>query len=222
MKPLLNIFSKSKKSTPKKQELQTITIDHREKNSLVPSELSKLNFQIQYKQLPVADYLIGKTAIERKTISDLKSSIINKRLISQLIELKQYPQYLLIIEGAQSDLYNSLTLHENAVRGLLLSITLDYQVPILFSKSPKETALLISTLAKKSKKPISLRPSKTFKSKIDQQKFILEGFPNIGPTSSEKLLKEFKSLSNIFSASESDLQKTIGKAKAQKLKSLLD
>ncbi len=208
--PFLNIFSKNK-SKAKTLKQKTIIIDNREKSSLVPSELIKLNLQIQFKQLPVADYLIGKTAIERKTISDLKSSIINKRLISQLIELKQYPQHLLIIEGAQEELYNSISLHENAVRGLLLSITTEFQVPILFSKNEKETALFISILSKKSKKPISLRVSKTFKSKKEIQQYILEGFPNIGPKTSQALIEQFKSLSNVFNADEKNLEEILGK-----------
>jgi len=220
MKPLLNIFSKSKKTKPE-TPLPKIIIDNRERNSLVPSELISLGFQTEYKQLPVADYLIGNTAIERKTISDLKSSIISKRLISQLIELKQYPQNLLIIEGSQSELYNSITLHENAVRGLLLSISLDYKVPIVFSKNEKETALLISVLAKRTKKEISLRSSKLFKSKKEQQQFILEGFPNIGPKTAQSLLKQFKSLEKIFSAPLEDLSSILG-SRASQFKSLLD
>ncbi len=221
--PFLNIFSKAeRKSTPEKpKKLPIIIIDNREKSSLVPSELKALGFFLQFKQLQVADYLIGNTAIERKTVPDLKSSIINKRLIQQLIELKQYPAHLLIIEGTQSELYNSITLHENAVRGLLLSIAAEFKVPILFSKNEKETALFISILAKKSQKPFSLRPSKTFKSKKEQQQFILEGFPNIGPKTAKTLLKEFSSLSNIFKASLENLEKIIGK-KAKDFKELLD
>ena len=219
--PFLNIFNKSKKKQNKKQELPTITIDHREKSSLVPSELLSLNFPIQYKQLPVADYLIGSTAIERKTISDLKGSIINKRLIQQLLELKQYPDHLLIIEGNQKDLYNSVSLHENAARGLLLSISLDYKVPILFSKNEKETAKLISVLAKRSPKPLSLRASKLLQSKKEQSLFILEGFPNIGPTKAKALLKHFKSLSNIFQATVEQLNPILCK-RAKEFKSLLD
>ena len=210
--PFLNIFSKAeRKSNHQEKKLPTIIIDNREKSSLVPSELKALGFFLQFKQLPVADYLIGKTAIERKTISDLKSSIINKRLISQLIELKQYPNPLLIIEGNQEELYNNITLHENAVRGLLLSITAEFQVPIIFSKNEKETALFISILAKKSPKTISLRPSKNIKSLFEQKQFILEGFPNIGPKTAKTLLKEFSSLANIFQATEEQLEKIIGK-----------
>ena len=218
MKPLLNIFSKKKEKSNKK--LPTIIIDNREKSSLVPSELKALGFSLQFKQLPIADYLIGNTAIERKTISDLKSSIINKRLISQLIELKQYPSHLLIIEGNQEELYNNITLHENAVRGLLLSITTEFKVPILFSKNEKETALFISILSKKSPKTISLRPSKNIKSRLEQKQFILEGFPNIGPKTAKTLLKEFGSLSNIFQTTEEELEKIIGK-KAKKFIELI-
>jgi ERCC4-type nuclease len=41
--------------------------------------------------------------------------------------------------------------------------------------------------------------------------FILESFQNIGPKNSEKLLKKFKSLRNIFSASQEQLEEEIGK-----------
>jgi len=41
--------------------------------------------------------------------------------------------------------------------------------------------------------------------------FILEGFPNIGPKTSKKLLNEFKTLENLFNASIEDIKKLIGK-----------
>ena len=84
-----NIFSKKSEKAPE------IIIDIHEKNSLVPSELSKLNIKYKFEPLKVADYIIGETAIERKTIADLKSSIINKRIFSQLEEIKQCPKPLL-------------------------------------------------------------------------------------------------------------------------------
>ena len=65
-----------------------IDIDNREKSSLIPSLLIKNQFPIEFKNLPVADYLINNTAIERKTISDLKSSIINKSLIGKNSSVK--------------------------------------------------------------------------------------------------------------------------------------
>ena len=214
MTKFLNIFTrnKTKKQKPS-QELQ-ITADHREKNSLVPSELIHLGFTINYKQLPVADYIVnGKTAIERKTISDFKSSIINKRIISQLLELKQYPNPILILEGLENhELYDSPGIHENAFRGFLLSIIKEHQIPIIFTLNEKDTAKYIYVLAKKkTKTEPPLRASKIFMSKQEQLQFILEGFPQIGPSTAKKLLTYFKTIKNISQASESELKKIIGK-----------
>ena len=204
----LNIFSsKKQKENPKIK----IIVDNREKNSLIPSILLSLDFQIEFKQLPIADYLINSTAIERKTISDLKSSIINKRIFSQLNEIKQYPKHFLIIEGPQEELYNNSVLHQNAVRGFLLSAILEFQIPIIFANSEKETASYISVLANKKSKEFSLRPSKISLNKEEQIQFILEGFPNIGPIKAKSLLQKFKSLKNIINASEEDLSEILGK-----------
>jgi ERCC4-type nuclease len=204
-----NIFSK--KPLKNKEKIK-ILVDNREKNSLLPSELSKLNFQIEFQQLPVADYVINNTlAIERKTVSDLKSSIINKRIFSQLKEIKQFPKHLLLVEGSREELFNNQILHNNSIRGFILSVQLDYSIPLLFSENEKESAILISILSnKKVNSSPSLRPSKIPLTKKEQQQFILEGFPGIGPKTAEKLLDKFSSLKNIFSATEFDLKEILG------------
>jgi ERCC4-type nuclease len=215
----LDIFSK-KPIIPSNSNIRII-IDNREKNSLVPSHLKSLGFSLEFKQLPVADYIIGNTAIERKTISDFKSSIINKRIMSQLLELKQYPNPILILEGIESeDIYEGV-LHENAFRGFLLSIIQEYKVPIIFTLNEKDTAKYLSVLAKKSpKSESSIRPTKFLLSKKEQLQFILEGFPQIGPTTAKKLLKHFKTLNSLANASEQELKDLIGK-KSELLYSLL-
>ncbi|MFH1802236.1 MAG: ERCC4 domain-containing protein [archaeon] len=219
MKKILNIFS-SKKVPPK--EKVTITIDHREKNSLIPAFLEEKGFQIEWKQLPVADYIIKNIAIERKTVSDLKSSIVNKRIFSQLLELKQYPKHFLLVEGILDESMYKGGIHENAFRGFLLSIALDYQVPIIFTHDEADTAKYISVLAKKIDKPeSSIRATKLFKSKKDQLQFILEGFPNIGGTKAKALIKKYKTLSNIFQASEEDLEEILGK-RAKEFREMID
>lgn len=197
-----NIFSK--KPTEKIHSKSKILIDNREKNSLVPAELSKLNHPIEFQQLKVGDYIVNNIPIERKTISDLKSSIINKRIFDQLQHL-QLNQGILIIEGLDENLYQGI-IHENALRGFLLSLATEYKVPFLFSQSPKDTALYISILSKKSQKEISLRQSRILPTKKEQLQFILEGFPNIGPKTAKALIKEFKSLKAILTASEEQLQ----------------
>lgn len=213
-----NIFSKKTQTLQSSKPKPTIIIDNREKNSLVPSELVSLGFQLDWQQLPIGDYIINNTIVERKTLSDLQSSIINRRIFDQLNNLKLHQSVLLIIEFSS----NTKIIHENALRGFLLSLATEFKIPFLFSKNEKETALFLSLLAKKQpNKEISLRHSPLLKTKAEQQQFILEGFPNIGPATAKKLLEEFKSLSNIFSASEIELEKIIGK-KVKDFKMLLD
>ncbi len=207
-----NIFS-TKKSTAqsKPKEKIKIIIDFREKNSLVASELSALGFNIEFRSLPVADYLVNNVAIERKTVSDFKSSIINKRIIDQLLHLKQFEKSLLIIEGIDPDIYEGI-IHENAFRGFLLSTLLEYKIPIVFTQNSKDTAKYLSILAKKSpKKDFSLRASRIMLTPNQQLQFILEGFPFIGPITAKKLLSEFKTLKNILNAPLENLQKILGK-----------
>jgi len=213
-----NIFS-TKKNKKEKPKIEIIA-DNREKQSLVISELISLGIQVELKQLPIADYLVNDIAIERKTISDLQSSIINKRILIQLTNLKQYKKSILIIEGDLD--YNNLFIHENAIRGFLLSVPLDHQIPTIFTKNEKDTALYLSILAKKTpKKTSSIRESKSFKSKREQVKFILEGFPGIGPTTANKLIEKFKSLKNIIDAQEEEIYPILGK-KYEEFKRLID
>jgi len=109
-KPVLNIFSKSKtfskKEIQNKEKIKMIA-DYRERNCFVASELIHLGFEVEFKELKVGDYIVKDVVIERKTISDFISSMINKRLSRQLEELQQYKNKLLIIEGFdEQELYN--------------------------------------------------------------------------------------------------------------------
>ncbi|MBI2046563.1 hypothetical protein HYT26_00160 [Candidatus Pacearchaeota archaeon] len=210
-----NIFSR-RKNREIETEKPKITADNHEKNSLVISELSSLNIDVEMQHLPVADFLVNGVAIERKTISDFLSSMINKRLARQLEEIKQYPKSLLIIEGIdEQELYNDCNhegINANAIRGFLLSILLGFQVPIIFTKDYADTARFISVLAKKEKREhTSLRARKKTMNKKEQLQYILEGFPGIGPATAKKLLKKFGCIRNIINASEEELKKGIGK-----------
>ncbi len=100
-KQIFNIFQKTEriiKDNSPKEKIKIIA-DYREKNSLVPAELISLGLEVEFKELKVADFIVRNVAIERKTVSDFISSMINKRLLKQLDDLQQYEKKLLIIEG---------------------------------------------------------------------------------------------------------------------------
>lgn len=221
MKQIFDIFSKSKKE--RKEEKPKIIMDYREKNSMVYSELINLGIDVEVKELKVADYIVKDIAIERKTVSDFISSMINKRLSSQLQGMQQYKNRLLLIEGIdEHELYSheipEKGIHPNAVRGFLLSIIFEHKTPIIFTKDSEDTAKFISVLAKRERKEASLNVSKNNLSKKERMQFILEGFPGIGPKTAKKLLSHFKTLKEIFEASIEELKEIIGvKAEVFKL-----
>lgn len=226
MTPFFDIFQKPLRTQKARKIKETkIIADYREKNSLLISELIHFGLKIEFKNLKVADYLINDIAIERKTVSDFISSMINKRLLKQLEELKQYKNRLLIIEGIdEQELYNDdnhLGINANAIRGFLISILIKHKIPIIFTKNYEDSAKFILVISKRKPRELSLNVSKKSLDKKERLQFILEGFPGIGPKTARKLLEKFKTIKNIANASEQELKEVIGK-KAEILKELIN
>jgi len=228
MKQIENIFTKIENKIKTPNPKHSIIIDTREKMSLVASYLAEKNTNIKFEKLEIADYLIneGKIAVERKTFSDFVSSMLNKRLLIQIKQLKKYPKQILILENFNYE-YSDFNVHENAIRGMLLSCITDFEVPIIFTKDEEDTADFLILLAKKfekSKQPISIRPSKSNLTKKQKKQFILEGFPGISPTIAKNLLKQFPTLKEIFNAPQEELSKIkkFHENKINKFRSILD
>ena len=213
MRKIFDIFSKKR---IKEREMPKIIVDYREKNSLVLSQFKTLNLEAEFAQLDIADYLVNDVAIERKTVSDFISSMINRRLLNQLEKMHQYENRLLIIEGIdEQELYSEFEkgggVHANSIRGFLISILLKHKTPIIFTKNYEDTAKFIAILARRKEKEMSLHVAKKNIDKQERLQFILEGFPGIGPKTATELLKKFKTIKNIINAPEEELRKILGK-----------
>ncbi len=213
-----------------------IIVDHREKASGMIRELEKRGFSVEVKQLPFADVIletrdkgnnIRTVGIERKTQSDFISSIIDRRIIRQLVELKEnFSVPLLIIEGSEN-MYTLRNFHPNAIRGMLASIAIDFQVPIIYTKSPKDTVALLEVMARRLEKPrplISMMKKRKPTTIKEQQEFMIESLPLVGPNMAKELLKRFGSVKNIVNASDDELMKVekIGKKKAEMIMKVIN
>lgn len=222
-----DIFSNTKTEIKKCPNPNTkIIIDTREKQSLIAANLIEQKANIEFEKLEIGDYLIGDTLIERKTFKDFVNSIIDKRLIEQLKNMRKHQKPILIIEGFIYN-YKDFNMHENAIKGMIISIATDFKIPIIYTESEKDTASFLIITAKryeKNSQELSIRHSKNLKSKEEQKRFILEGFPGIGPTLSKNLLEEFNSLKEIFNANEKELGKIskFDENKIRNFKELLD
>jgi ERCC4-related helicase len=206
-----------KPNKPEEVEIEdsrpVIYADSREGSSRVLRELERLNVDIKVKSLAVADYQVSDdVAIERKTNNDFISSIMDKRLHKQAKELvDNFKKPLMIIEGAE--LYSGF-IHPNAVRGAMASIAIDFRISIIPTRSPEDTAAMIYRIAVREqtheKSDIQIRTEKKPLTTWEQQLFIIESLPNIGPVTAKKLLEEFKSVKNVINASEDELKKVEG------------
>jgi ERCC4-type nuclease len=210
MKKPFDIFSKTptEKSFTCPNPKTPIIIDTREKQSLISASLIEKKANIKHEKLEIGDYLIEDTIIERKTFSDFVGSMINKRLLEQLQQIKKYPKHFLIVEGFNYN-YNEFNVHENAIRGMFLSIAMDFHVSIIFTRDEGDTANFLILVAKRYEKPrpeFSIRQSKTYKTSEEQKQFILEGFPGIGPVAIKNLLENFATLNNIFNATQEQIK----------------
>lgn len=203
-----------------------IYLDHHE-----PKEferfLAKNEIPYEIKQLPTGDFVIGNIGIERKSQEDFLNSIIDKRILNQLINLKEnFEVQLLIIEG-EANIYELRNFHPNSIRGMLTAIALDFQVPILYTRNINDTAALLISIYKRLERPkkvlglLNKRKPLTLK---EQQEFLIESLPGVGPTLSKSLLAQFKSVKKVINAKESQLQKIdkIGPKKAKDIKKVIE
>jgi Fanconi anemia group M protein len=203
-----------------------IFVDTRESNIL--DYFSQYDCTVQRKMLLSGDFIVSdRVAIEKKTVKDFVSSIIDKRLFSQLKAMKDnFEKPLLIIEGRES-LYG--TLSPNMIRGALAAVTVDLGIPVLWTEDLADTAGLVFWIAKREqideKRENVLLVNKKCPTTIkEQQEYLVASLPDISLVRSRQLLKHFKSPQGVFVASEKDLQqvKGIGKKIAERIRKVVD
>ena len=193
-----------------------IIVDNREQSSNVVRHLKECDAEVSSKQLQVADYICSdRVGIERKTISDFLQSIFNQRIFKQLAELAEsYERPLLILEGNPDVLFTDRNVNPNTIRGLLGSIAVDYQVPIIWTSHSKETAAQVYWIARreqvKEKREMQIRAKTKAPTLSHQQEFLVTGLPGISNTRARQLLRKFKTAEKVFTASETRLGKLDG------------
>ena len=201
--------------------------DSREGNSKVIRHLSEMEIDVKVRSMAVADYQVSdEVAIERKTAKDFVDSVVDKRLFKQAKEMaEEFKHPILILEG--DDLYTGM-INPNAIRGSMASIAIDFGISIIPTRNEQDTAAMIKRIAVREQKgertPIQIRTDKKPLSMMEQQLFIVESLPNIGPVNAKNLLKHFGSVSEVLNASESDLQEVdgIGKKTARDIRKVID
>jgi Fanconi anemia group M protein len=204
-----------------------VLADHREKNNRIVKELIDLNVSVKTAQLELADYLVsGRVAVELKTVPDFVASIIDGRLLEQVRDLKKnFERAVLVIEG-EEDIYSVRKVHANAIRGMLSCIVLDFGIPVLYTKNPKDTAGLLAVMAQREQnkeRDFSYHERKPHSLK-EQQEFFISSLPGIGVQTAKLLLEHFGSIKALVESNREELVaiKGVGDKTADRLISLFE
>ena len=203
-----------------------IVVDEREKKSGIPDLLKGIGINLEIKTLPVGDYIVApETVVERKTISDLISSIFDGRLFDQCNRMKEHYQFpILIIEGDINEI-EELTENPFVFYGAISSIAIDFKIPVIPTPNASHTSkLLISMCSRKdtAKGPFikKIRKSNDLQK---QQLSMLCSLPGVGEKTAVRMLEKFGTPMNVLNSSIVELSKIDGlsEIRAKNIKKVL-
>jgi len=195
-----------------------VIVDNRERNIELLDSIVKNGAEIEIKGVHVGDYVISdRVCIERKTIYDFESSIINGRLFDQVKRLKEnYDFPILILEGDQ----DYFRLKSNVINGAIASLYIDFGIEVLCTYGPDNTGELIAGIARHEQlehvREPTLKGGRRAYTESQFQQYVIGNIPGVGPKLAKALLKHFGSIKNIANASLEELTavEKIGKKKA--------
>ncbi|MCL5788609.1 MAG: DEAD/DEAH box helicase [Candidatus Marsarchaeota archaeon] len=205
-----------------------VVADTRESASTVLEHLVNLGVNVHTQQLGVADYVVSDVVcVERKSTDDFASSILDGRLFEQALNMRRsYRRPILIVEG--ETLYTS-ALNPESVRGALISLAVDYGIPILWSRTPSETARFIMRMAVREQKEIGrtkpiVRDERKPVEDDELREYVVSSLPGVDAVRSRRLLKRFGSVSGVFNADLEALLEVegIGEKTARRMKEIIE
>ena len=219
-----------------------IVVDERERNSNVPELLKNAGAVIDFTQLKVGDYVVSsETAVERKTVRDLISSIYDGRLFVQCSDLvKYYQKPLLVVQGNIAELAESsedmedidVKLHAERMPiayDALITIAMEFRIPTIHTPSAEQTAQLLVTLVNRSLRegkatgPLLRKIKKENPINI-QQLSVLASLPGVGEKLAARMLKKFQSPIRALNASAAELATIpgFGLTRAERVRKVLN
>lgn len=219
-----------------------IVVDERERNSNIPELLKNAGAVIDFTQLKVGDYVVSsETAVERKTVRDLISSIYDGRLFVQCSDLvKYYQKPLLVVQGNIAELAESsedmedidVKLHAERMPiayDALITIAMEFRIPTIHTPSAEQTAQLLVTLVNRSLRegkatgPLLRKIKKENPINI-QQLSVLASLPGVGEKLAARMLKKFQSPIRALNASAAELATIpgFGLTRAERVRKVLN
>jgi DNA excision repair protein ERCC-4 len=220
-----------------------IVVDERERSSNIPELLKNAGAVIDFTQLKVGDYVVSsETAVERKTVRDLISSIYDGRLFVQCSDLvKYYQKPLLVVQGNIAELgetsediedIDDIKLHTERMSlayDALITVATEFRIPIIHTPFAEQTAQLLVTLVNRSLQEAKatgplLRKIKKENPIHIQQLSVLASLPGVGEKLAARMLKKFHTPIRALNASAAELATIpgFGLTRAERVRKVLN
>ncbi len=202
-----------------------VVADYREVPSKIPDLLKEKGAAIELKSLKTGDYIVNDEVLfERKTRDDFVLSIIQGRLFSQCARMKRSDYHnVLLIEGNPYNTRHDIT--RQAIKGALLSVSVPWQIPVIFSASPHDSADMLLTAGDQLVRINYNYIRKGYKPKSVKRKslYFLQGLPAVGPSTAKALLEHFGTPEKVILATEDELMEIegLGTTKARRIRKFL-
>ena len=179
---------------------------------------SYYGYGVEIKALDFGDIMTENAIVERKTINDLYSSTVSKRLERQLngiLEICENNNKVPIL-AVHGSIYKLATRKGNpfeVVFGAMSSAVTRYGVHVVYMDSTRDLFYTVAKICYKLDKGVYMMPKKT------KDDVLLSRLLGIPLKTTKNLLKEFGTIQNIANAEVKDLVKVkgIGKTTAGKI-----
>jgi DNA excision repair protein ERCC-4 len=227
-------------------EKPRVIIDAREFRSSLPSLLHAKGFQLIPITLKVGDYILTPdVCVERKSISDLISSLNSGRLMEQCENMvKYYDLPTLLIEFSEAKSFSMEPFSDNAVsqesarmsqENIQQKLTVLFlhfpKLKVIWSPSPHQTAEIIATLKTGRKEPDAVL-SKRYGADEDKSNLIgnendtaisvLRSIPGITFQNYQLIISQVPNIKALCVMSEDEIAEFIGKESARKVVRFLE
>jgi ERCC4-type nuclease len=140
--------------------------------------------------------------------------LIDGRLFAQASRLARQPEKAAFILEGPASAWEALGVRREALQGALVSLTLVFDLPVLRTRNPEETARLLLYSAHQLARlqradPLPYRLNKA-KRRRTRQLRILQSLPGVGSDRAKRLLDHFGNVQACFTASADDLCRVPG------------
>lgn len=204
-----------------------IRADSSENASGVPALLAELGAEVLSAPLEAGDYLVcGRVLAERKTAADFAQSLYAGRLFDQLKRMRGASEAVLLVVEGEKWFFSQV--RPRAVRMAFLSVLVSWKVPVVFTKDPAGTAVLLAELGEKelrhkrffsAHKLFHRNRAKSFSSIDEARVRLVSEIPGVGLKLAAKLMEKFQGVRALAEASEEEVASVygVGKHKAAKI-----